>query len=135
MGSGFSRLLRGSPQTLQRFRRVSPIPVETRRNWWQGGGIWYLAGMPAPPERKRIRARVASSPMRQVLGENLVRAREAKDMSQFALARASGVTQSYISLIERGEVSAGLDIIDILARHVGLTPAELLTPPPRRKGR
>ena len=85
--------------------------------------------MPAPPKRRK---RVPPSPIRKVLGDNLIRAREQAGMTQSALSAASGVAQNYISMIEHAETSAGIDIIARLAECIGSTPAHLLTSTGRR---
>lgn len=55
-------------------------------------------------------------------------ARQAKGMSQRALARASGLPQSHISNIERGAVDLRVSSLTQLARHLDLE----LTLVPRR---
>ncbi len=69
------------------------------------------------------------SPLRQVFGKNLARAREEAGLSQRALARLASVSQRHISLIEIDGANVTIDIITELARHVNKDPLELLTPP------
>lgn len=51
--------------------------------------------------------------------------REARQLSLTALAELSGVSRSYISLIERGESSATATVLDKLAGALGVTLASL----------
>jgi DNA-binding XRE family transcriptional regulator len=71
--------------------------------------------------------------LREVFSYNLRMARLSVRMTQRDLADASGISQKHISEIEREGSNLGLDLIALLARGIGVTPAELLTPkPPRR---
>jgi transcriptional regulator with XRE-family HTH domain len=72
---------------------------------------------------------VPASPLRNVLGQNLKRAREECGLSQRALTALSGVSQRHIALIETVGVNVSLDVIAALASQVDRTVAELLTPP------
>lgn len=84
---------------------------------------------PAPKRKKRkARARVAASPLREVLAENIIAARDALGMSQWALAQATGISQNYISRIERCDTNPSLDLIDAIAQQLGLTFVALITP-------
>ena len=52
-------------------------------------------------------------------------------MTQRDLAAAAGVSQKHISFIEAAAgVNVTLDTLAALAKHVNMTPAELLTPSP-----
>lgn len=68
--------------------------------------------------------------LRKVFAENLRRFRVEAGLSQRALAAASGISQKHISEIELDGANVGLDTVADLAKHVGKTPAELLTPRP-----
>jgi transcriptional regulator with XRE-family HTH domain len=71
--------------------------------------------------------------LRQVFAANLRRCRHKKGLSQEALAYEAGVNRSYLSKLEKGGAYAGLEIIGKLAEVLGIEPAELLRPPPRRR--
>lgn len=68
--------------------------------------------------------------LRKVFAENLRRFRIEAGLSQRALSAASGISQKHISEIEIDGANVGLDTVADLAKHVGKTPAELLTPLP-----
>lgn len=57
--------------------------------------------------------------------ERLRRRREELALSQAAVAEAAGVNPSYVGLLERGERVPSLDVLENLARAVGLTLGEL----------
>lgn len=85
--------------------------------------------MPPAPRRQRItRSRVEVSPLREVLAANLIAARTACKMTQWGLARATGISQNYISRVENAETNASLDLIDALAQHLGRSAASLISP-------
>jgi transcriptional regulator with XRE-family HTH domain len=69
---------------------------------------------------------------RQIFGTNLRKARNAKKMSQEALAFDAGIDRTHLSEIENGKISVGLDIIVRLAGVLEVKPADLLQEPPRR---
>jgi ribosome-binding protein aMBF1 (putative translation factor) len=69
---------------------------------------------------------------RQIFAANLRKARHAKGLSQEALAADADVDRRYLSDIERGKTSVGLDIMVKLALVLEILPMELLRPPPRR---
>lgn len=58
-------------------------------------------------------------------GTNLKRLRKAKGYSQTALARESGVSVGYISLIERGKADPSILILNRLANGLDLSLKEL----------
>ena len=60
------------------------------------------------------------------LGARLRARREAKGLSQAALAELTGLTTNYISVLERGQKLPTLDTLMKLAKKVGATPGELL---------
>jgi len=61
-----------------------------------------------------------------VVARNLRGARRAVGLSQEALAEKAGVDRSYVSRVETGKVSVGLDTLAELARAVDVAPNELL---------
>ena len=77
--------------------------------------------------------------IREVLALNLRRYRHAAKLSQEELADRAGIDRTYISSLERSKYAAGIDVVDKLARELGVDAAELLRRPPqanvrRRKG-
>jgi transcriptional regulator with XRE-family HTH domain len=70
---------------------------------------------------------------REIFAANLRRARHARGLSQEALAADADVNRRYLSDIEQGRTSVGLDIMVRLATILGIEPYELLMPPPGRK--
>jgi len=69
------------------------------------------------------------SDLRQVFAANVLQARDEARMTQRALSDVSGVSQKHISLIEVAGSNVGLDTVAQLAKALGKTPAQLLTPP------
>lgn len=61
-------------------------------------------------------------------GDALRIARELQEMSQTALAKSSGISQTEISAIERGRSTLGVDRAIKLARVLRVHPAVLLFP-------
>ncbi len=61
-------------------------------------------------------------------GHQLRRLREARDISQEALASTAKLHRTHISLIERGQRSVRLETIERLARALGLQPRQLMPP-------
>jgi len=55
------------------------------------------------------------------------RHREKKSLSRAALARLSGLHQTYVGLLERGERSPSLDTAEAVARALGVSLSCLIT--------
>jgi transcriptional regulator with XRE-family HTH domain len=72
--------------------------------------------------------------IREVFARNLRRLRQAKGLSQEALADEAGMDRTYISALERGVYSASLTIIDKIARVLEVEP-EMLLRRPEKEGR
>ena len=62
------------------------------------------------------------------LGDRLRTARQAKGLSQRALANLAGITNSYLSKLEgdRADYPPKKDVLAALAHHLDLDPGELL---------
>ena len=71
--------------------------------------------------------------LREVFAQNLKVARQDAGLSQRALSRATGVSQTHIWLMEAGRANVTFDTLSVLAASLGKTPAELLTRLPSRK--
>jgi transcriptional regulator with XRE-family HTH domain len=68
----------------------------------------------------------------ELLGLNLVRLREAKQLSQDDLAKLLGLDQSTVSKYESGRRWPGSDTFALLAEHLEVSAAELLLAPGQR---
>jgi transcriptional regulator with XRE-family HTH domain len=77
--------------------------------------------------------------IREVLAVNLRKLRRAKGLSQEELAHRAKIDRTYISSLERSVYAAGIDVVDRLARVLGVEAADLLSRPPstgdKRRGR
>ena len=69
--------------------------------------------------------RMATRFVRQ-FGASVRSIREARGISQEALADAAGLHRTHVSLIERGLRSVRLDTVAQLARALGVQPSELM---------
>lgn len=65
--------------------------------------------------------------VRERLGRNLRRLREAKGWSQEAFADEAGIHRTYVSDIERAARNPTITIVEKLAAPLGVTAADLLT--------
>ena len=64
--------------------------------------------------------------LREVLAENLKRHRSLAGLSQEELAHRAEIDRTYVSSLERCQYAATVDIIEKLARELGVEAAELL---------
>jgi DNA-binding XRE family transcriptional regulator len=71
-------------------------------------------------------------PIKDVLATNTRIGRAAARLSQDELAAAAGLGRNQISAIERG-ANPTIETVERLAKALGATVAELLTPQPRRR--
>ncbi len=67
--------------------------------------------------------------IRDVLAHNLKRLRAARGLSQEELADRADIDRTYISSLERSVYAAGIDVVDRLAKALGVTTADLLSEP------
>ncbi|QPC95115.1 helix-turn-helix domain-containing protein [Mesorhizobium sp. INR15] len=65
--------------------------------------------------------------LRGVFGLNVQRLRRERKLSQEQLSFISGRTRAYISSVEAGRRNATLDTVEILAKALGVEPAELIS--------
>jgi transcriptional regulator with XRE-family HTH domain len=72
--------------------------------------------------------------IREVLAANLKRYRRAAGLSQEELAHRAGIDRTYISSLERCQYAASIDVVDSLARELGVE-AHVLLKPVSQKGR
>ena len=64
--------------------------------------------------------------IREVFARNLRKIRQARRLSQEALAHEAGIDRTYISALERCVYSASIDTVDKLAAALDVEPADLL---------
>lgn len=64
--------------------------------------------------------------VKQRLGSNLRRLREAKGLSQETFAFEAGIHRTYVSDIERGARNPTITVVENLAIALGVTASELL---------
>jgi transcriptional regulator with XRE-family HTH domain len=64
--------------------------------------------------------------LRQILGRNIRRFRKQQNLSQEELAYRASVDRTYVSALERGVYSASVDVLDRVARALGVSAWELL---------
>jgi len=69
--------------------------------------------------------------IREVLALNLRTQRRTKGLSQEELAHRAEIDRTYISALERSVYNASIDVVDRLARELGMDAADLLLRPPR----
>jgi transcriptional regulator with XRE-family HTH domain len=67
--------------------------------------------------------------IREVLALNLRKFRQAKGLSQEELANRAEIDRTYISAVERSVYAASIDVVDRLARGLGVEAADLLRRP------
>ena len=73
--------------------------------------------------------------IREVFARNLRKARNAKGLSQEALAHEAEVDRTYISALERGRYSATIDMVDKLAMVLDIEASALLERPAKARPR
>jgi transcriptional regulator with XRE-family HTH domain len=66
--------------------------------------------------------------MRRLVGRNFARLRLAKGFTQERFAEVSGVTQQYVSGLERGKRNPTVVTLYHIATALEVTPVELVTP-------
>jgi transcriptional regulator with XRE-family HTH domain len=73
--------------------------------------------------------------IREVFARNLRKARNAKGLSQEALAHEAGVDRTYISALKRAVYGATIDMVDKPARVLEVEAGELLQRPAKSRQR
>lgn len=73
--------------------------------------------------------------IREVFARNLRKARNARGLSQEALAYEAGIDRTYISALEREAYSATIVMVDKLATALDIEPDALLKRPAKRRRR
>jgi transcriptional regulator with XRE-family HTH domain len=67
--------------------------------------------------------------IRDVFAFNLRRLRKAAGLSQEELAHRAQIDRTYVSALERSVYAAGIDVVDRLAKELGVETADLLKTP------
>lgn len=73
--------------------------------------------------------------IRETLATNLRRLRHAAGLSQEELAHRADIDRTYISSIERRQYAASIEVVDRLAKGLGIEASELLQLPPTPDGK
>lgn len=71
--------------------------------------------------------------LRDVFARNLRRYRIEAGLSQESLAADADIDRTYVSALERSVYSASLDMIEKLAKVIGVEPSKLLERPARSR--
>ncbi|WP_084390969.1 helix-turn-helix domain-containing protein [Novosphingobium capsulatum] len=66
--------------------------------------------------------------IQEILAANLRRHRQAAGLSQEELAHRAQIDRTYISALERCLYSASIDVVDRLAKGLGISASDLLLP-------
>jgi transcriptional regulator with XRE-family HTH domain len=72
--------------------------------------------------------------IRETLAFNLRKLRQAKGLSQEELAARADIDRTYISSLERSVYAASIDMVDKIARALGVEAVDLLRPPAQPGG-
>ncbi|RWD42803.1 helix-turn-helix transcriptional regulator [Mesorhizobium sp.] len=67
--------------------------------------------------------------IREILAHNLRMHRLAQGLSQEELAHRAGIDRTYVSSLERSVYAAGIDVVESLAKVLGVEAADLLRKP------
>lgn len=71
--------------------------------------------------------------IREALARNLRKYRQERHLSQEELAYQAEIDRTYISALERSVYAASIDVVDRLARALGVEAADLLQKPARSR--
>ena len=71
--------------------------------------------------------------LEQFVTQNLRVLRLQQNLSQESLAQKTGLSVSYISMLERGQRTPPLDTLEALAKGLGVSPLTLIQELPRQK--
>ncbi len=64
---------------------------------------------------------------------NLTRIRADNELTQQELAKKTGLSVSYVSMLEREQRTPPLDTLEVVAKGLGIDPVSLLEDPPKVK--
>ena len=71
--------------------------------------------------------------IQRTFGQNVLALRTAHNMSQDELAERSGISRSYVSIIEADDINVTLETVVVIARAFGVPAISMLLPPPPRR--
>jgi transcriptional regulator with XRE-family HTH domain len=69
------------------------------------------------------------------VAQNLCALRRDRKLSQAAVAKSSGMSVSYVSMLERGQRSPPLETVEALAKAFKVSPVSLVEKPSARRPR
>lgn len=95
------------------------------------GGVWGATStVENTPWKNSLQGLVLSCmEIREILAHNLRTHRLAQGLSQEELAHRAGIDRTYISSLERSVYAAGIDVVDSLAKVLGMEASDLLRKP------
>jgi transcriptional regulator with XRE-family HTH domain len=67
--------------------------------------------------------------IREAFATNLKRLRHARGLSQEELAHRAEIDRTYVSALERSVYAAGIDVVDRIAKVLGVEAADMLRRP------
>lgn len=74
--------------------------------------------------------------IREIFAANLRKRRQASGLSQEELAHRAQIDRTYISALERSVYAASIEVVDRLAKELGVEAADMLVrPKPPKSGR
>ncbi len=73
--------------------------------------------------------------IREAFALNLKRLRQAQGLSQEELAHRAEIDRTYVSALERSVYAAGIDVVDRIAKALGVEASEMLKRPEPRGDR
>ncbi len=70
--------------------------------------------------------------IREAFATNLKKLRHARGLSQEELAHRAGIDRTYVSALERSVYAAGIDVVDRIAKVLGVEASDMLKRPDAR---
>lgn len=67
--------------------------------------------------------------IREAFATNLKRLRQAQGLSQEELAHRADIDRTYVSALERSVYAAGIDVVDRIAKVLGVEASDMLKRP------
>lgn len=67
--------------------------------------------------------------IREIFATNLKRLRRERGLSQEELAHRADIDRTYVSSLERSVYAAGIDVVDSIAKVLGVEAADMLRRP------